>query len=373
MYVYIQYILITGLITFWTKYNINCMRREKATAKVKWFFEWLFFTIFAACRLVDGTVGGADSENYVYAFLNKRIESSEPLLYKLNDFVLSFTHNYHIYLFVIYGIIVFGLLYFAAYAFNRENTNILILLFYFNIYVTSFGVLRQWVAVSIGLIAVVLLSKGKPGLSILFAVISTGFHFTMAAYLGLIIFYILAKKLWKKIPDAALLLGALGFNALSVMLQGEFISYLAHTEYKAYVSSSIRESASWLGYIPTIFFLILCFLYSRYIANSNELDQITRLFLFANLGLIYMTVALGMFRFQLIFMPIRAYAMYKVREGICKRIVLGNRRMNRIAIIFDCCLLFDVILYMWRTIGNGALPYVFDISSRFTHIPYYIK
>lgn len=373
MYVYIQYILITGLITFWTKQNIISSKMKKPDTKLKWFLEWLFFSVFAACRLVDGTVGGADSEVYMYAFLNNRIESSEPILYKLNDFILLFTRNYHIYLFVIYGIIVFGLLYFAAYAFGRTKNNALIMFFYFNMYVTSFGVMRQWIAISIGLVSIALLAKGKCKTSIFFAVISVGFHFTMAAYVGLIIVFVLGKKIWAKIPDAGLLIAAIAMNLLTILLSKGFISFLSQTEYKAYVSPDILAEASWLGYIPTIFFLLLFFLFSQYVDSLDELDKILRLFMLANLGLTYFTVALGMFRFQLIFMPIRACVMQRVREGIAKKVIVGDRIANRVAVIFDICILFDVILYAWRTIENGALPYVFDISSSFTYIPYYIR
>lgn len=377
MYVYFQYIIITGLIAIWTKKNIerknvHTIRFGGLKLNLSWFAEWLFFTLLAACRLVDGTVGGADSENYVYAFLNSRVESSEFLFYRLNDFILLFTQNYHIYFFIIYGIIVFGLLYFAAYAF-KQSTNLIVLLFYFNIYVTSFGVMRQWLGVAVGLIAVVLAAKKRYYSSIIMVLISVGFHFTMLVYLGLLLSYFAVGKKIKKFSNRFLLFSALACNVFFIVIRNQFINILSGTEYKAYVSPELLKDVSWLGYLPTIFFLIICFLYMRRYDLSDELSNITRFFLFAHLGLIFATVALGMFRFQLLFMPCRAFAMCKVRDSLKNKLIIGGKNSNLVAVGFDVVLLLDAVLYMWRTIGNGALPYVFNISSSFNHIPYYIK
>ena len=103
----------------------------------------------------------------------------------------------------------------------------------------------------------------------------------------------------------------------------------------------------------------------RYKARLEEIDEITRVFLFANLSLMYLTVALGMFRLFVLFMPVRAYALCRTRECLKRRIVVGASQFNKMGILFDMVLLVDVFLYMWRTIENAALPYFFSITDNF--------
>ncbi len=357
MLAYLQYAAFDIVLILWTKCNLKY--NNTYHIKVGWIAEWFVFTFLAAFRYVGNHIGGADSEHYVESFLTGIKLSSEPLLYQLNSLIRLFTENYHIYFFVVYGIIVFGLLFFAKNIFDK-NTNWLSLFFFFNIYCTSFGVMRQWLAISIGMVAFVMLKKEKDIMALFIALISTGVHFTMIVYVAIILLYIFFRHNHYRINYRFFLCYAFMINILFVFISDLFIRFIGSTEYRNYVNINSLSDVSWRGYIPTIIFLIICLFFEKDIRLGNKNDEIGLVFLCINLSLMYATVALGMFRLTVLFWPIRAYMIDRVRPVLARKFVWEKENRYFIIGLYDFAVLFICIVYMWRTVGNSALPYVFS-------------
>lgn len=326
-----------------------------------WLLEWLILTLIYAIRLVDGTAG-ADSMNYRMAFEQGYKVSEELIFIWLNQLIRYFTDNYHYFFFIVYAIFVFGLLYFERFMFDKKE-RFTVLFLYFSMYITAFGVMRQWIAISIGMTAFVLCAKGKYKKAVLMSLIGVGFHKTVIVYVALIIAYIFFRNWVKRLNYRRLIIAAIIVNFLFFLMSEIFISFMANTEYKNYVSNSALVEYSWLGYIPAIFFLFITLFYSKDLRMSEggtEGCELGLMFMWANLALMFVTVRLGMFRLFVIFFPIRVFMISKMRKVISKKFKLGNSSINGMKYIYDLVVLFDGILVMWRTIGNGALPYLID-------------
>lgn len=366
MVAYVEYLIITIILIAFTKFNIErgiVIGRYKSKF-VGWFAEWGIFTSLAALRYVGDGYGGADAQNYIDCFLYGYEYSSEKLFYFIGRVIRSFTDNYHVYFFFVYGIIVAGILLFAKEIFERE-VSIPILFLYFNIYCTSFGVLRQWLAIAIGMMALVLIKKKRKILGFMVAICSGLIHFTMLAMGVVVAAYYIVCWISKHIKSGQvlpqkLITSGIAINLITIFLSGIVIVIVSKGEYSAYVDVSVLSSVSWLGYIPSIVCLILCLYYEREIV-TDDYSKLQIFCAWAHFSTLYLSIALGFSRLVWCFFPIRVFVLYKLRNVISDRYVWSQQNRKAVPALFDVIVLLDGCIYMWRTISNEALPYLLDI------------
>ncbi len=358
LFSYIQYIVFMAVFIGMTKFNlcreITIIGRK---SNLGWYVQGLLFTVLAAGRAVYGNYGGADANGYKVGFLETKDIYEEGFFF-LNKCIRSFTDNYHIYFFIVYGVIVLCMLYFIKGFFDKD-ADLMSLCLLFDMYFQAFNVLRQWLAVGVGLVALVQIKKSRWMCALLFAVISCTIHRTMMVYVCLILFCFIVTRFNWSIDCKKLIKWGIIINALSAATGRLFIYILKHTSYKNYVSADLLASHSWAGYIPTIAFCILCMLLARYIQSEESFDTIALLFIWAHFSSMYMCVALGMFRLMSLFQPIRAYMAYKVGRVIGYKYKVTKQAMPT-KYLFLVLIGMDCLLWMMRTVGNGALPYIWE-------------
>ncbi len=295
--------------------------------KIIWFSEWLLLDFILSMRKMDS---GADTEVYVQSFLNRDTSDFEPLFNFINGILRDITDNYHLYFFIIYGFMIACYLLFVYELFGKES-DFATLLFCFSIYIQMFNLLRQWFAVCFGLLAVALWKRGKRIAPIIICIVSFFIHHSMILYIGV---FILCYYVWKhrvKINYNILLLIAAFINLVTYIYRNNFIEYISHTGYRAYVMQEMLQSVSWLGYIPTIVFLIVCIYFGKKIENISEGDDFNKymlLFAFANLSLIYVNTGLGMWRLTQILFPIRVYLAYQLVKVLVAKCRWGWQRIT---------------------------------------------
>ncbi|MDD6170415.1 MAG: EpsG family protein [Lachnospiraceae bacterium] len=356
---YLQYFLIAIIIIVLTKINICfpiCVNKKRCNF-IGWFFEWFILTFLASVRCVGDNFGGADAANYAfYYFRDGNVDKSEKLFYYIGIIVRKFTDNYHIYFFVIYGIIVFSFLFFA-YKIFKEDVSFAELFLYANIYVSSYGIMRQWLAISIMMVAVILTTEKKYKSAIIVSIFSVFIHTSMILIVVILAGVYVLEIFSIQINSKTLLLLALMCNLVSFCGQTIIKQLISKTDYIVYLDLEY----SWLGYIPAIVFMIVFLLFGDVLAQKHEGDKIVIYFIFANLALVYIAVALGMFRVMVVFIPIRIYAVYLLKESFLEKIVIGNGKYSIMNLLYSIVIFLDGCLLMWRTIAAGALPLVVTV------------
>ena len=116
-------------------------------------------------------IGGADAYTYIGLFLNvKKISfnifnilsfnGTEPLFNYLMYFIRQFTDNYHYFFIIIYSIII--ICYMKFYSKNIKDNKIIIITLLFIIpFISSFNLMRNSLAASLGLLAITSLKENK--------------------------------------------------------------------------------------------------------------------------------------------------------------------------------------------------------------------
>lgn len=365
MLAYSQYaVFVTALMAF-TKFNMErgiVAGRRKCKA-VGWCLEWFLFTLLASMRVVDDVYGGSDSREYVAGFLYDYEYSSEKLFYMIGRLIRNFTDNYHVYFFVIYGVIVFGILLFAAEMF-RERVSLPILFLYFNSYADSFGILRQYLAIAIGMIAFVLVHRKKRAMGMAVMLVAGLIHFTMLSLVLVLAYYdisMLKSKIKTEVrkPTGRLISGII-INVAFVVISGIIIFVVSRTEYSAYVEQEVLKNISWFGYIPSIVCLIVALYYEKNMFKYG-CDRTMMVFAWAHFSTLYLGIGLGIFRLMLCFFPVRVYILDRLKKVLCSKFIMGRNCRQTVPALFDMIVVLDGMIYMWKTISNGALPYFLDM------------
>lgn len=365
MLAYSQYVVFVTALMAFTKFNIErgiVVGRRKCKA-VGWCLEWFLFTLLASMRVVGGGHGGNDAQNYVDCFSYGYEYSSEKLFYALGRIIRSFTDNYHVYFFIVYGVIVFGILIFAAEMF-RDRVSLPILFLYFNIYINSFGTLRQYLAIAIGMIALVLAKREKRIMGMAVMLAAGLIHFTMLS-LVLVLAYYDISMLKSKIKTEArkptgLLISGIIINVAFVAISGIIIFVVSRTEYSAYVDQEVLKNISWFGHIPSIVCLIVALYYEKNMLKYG-CDRAMMVFAWAHFSTLYLGIGLGIFRLMLCFFPVRVYILDRLKKVLCSKFIMGRNCRQTVPALFDMIVVLDGMIYMWRTICNGELPYFLDM------------
>jgi membrane protein len=367
---FVQYILMAVIFILFTKMNLVCRFRPiiKIFNSRIWFFEWSVFTALASFRKVFDIYGGADALNYVNSFRYGFVYSSEFLFYGIGKIIRLFTDNYHLYFLFVYGVIVLAMLMFLANIFKDEKLSIPLLFLFFNMYISSFGIMRQWLAVSIGMIAIIFIKRKRQLLGFLVMIVAGCIHFSMLSItITLLVFYIyyfLIKHLRKNslilfFLNNKLMIGII-CNVVSCVGAVVFVNLISKTEYAVYVNRNLLLNVSWLGYTPIVFLLATILLFEKFFPK-DEFSQMMIFLVFAHFSTIFIMVGLGMFRLFYCFFPIRIWGVYKLKGVLERKVLVSRKYVNLLGLIIELFIFLEAIVYMWRTIENGALPYFLDI------------
>lgn len=163
----------------------------------------LFASIFLGVLMIfiaatKALTVGSDTYNYYIAFVNveslyylRTFAGTQILWYYFNVFCCEYL-NYDIFQFLCYSIIIYGFFY----SFQKESAyplfSILVfILMYF--YFSSFNVMRQYIAISIVLLAYIQLLSRKYVVFLLFVLLASCFHFS--ALLALISWFLYKIRL----------------------------------------------------------------------------------------------------------------------------------------------------------------------------------
>lgn len=157
---------------------------------------WLTLTLLAGLRVVDGSGGGADASGYRDHFLSDQgaaglplgasgsRAATEPLHLGLTWLVRVFTENEHAYFFIVHGIIMFGVVFFVAKTWTRQYP-VLPLLLFFPAYLGSLSAMRNWMAISMLLVALTFYMRDKTKTYYLWTLVAVGFHYSAVIFLAM--------------------------------------------------------------------------------------------------------------------------------------------------------------------------------------------
>ncbi|MFT4232624.1 MAG: EpsG family protein [Leucobacter sp.] len=220
---------------------------------------WLILTVAPTFRVIDGTLSNVgrpgDADKYREQFLSSAgaegiplgssgtTGATEPLYLLLIRLLRQVTDNPHVFFFIMYGLIAFGFVYFAAKTL-RADTPILPLIIMFPAWLHSFSGIRNWVGIALVLVGFVWYMRGKTLTYYLFVALATGFHFSAA------LLFLLPTVIWllfrrKGVMWAVSVLVII--NILSVSLSGVLSSLLRGTRYEAYL---VLESSDFTLVLP---------------------------------------------------------------------------------------------------------------------------
>lgn len=171
---FILYILIVFGITFLIKKATLSLKPRRILVLAA-----LICAFFAACR---GTVG-TDSEMYIMAYENsanavQRWVDFEPGFILVMD-ILNKMHLSYVSLFFLMNFFTMLFAFISIYS-ERENINVNIATFMcmIDFYFLSWNIMRQALAISLGIYAMCLFLKGKWKKALFFIIIATTFHFS---------------------------------------------------------------------------------------------------------------------------------------------------------------------------------------------------
>lgn len=351
---------------------------KNVTAQKCWFLiTVLYLTVFAVLRKVDVTgLGGTDAITYVTDFRNmvhrlsyyidwdkiKTLTQREPIYYLLTWLIRRWTSNYKVYFFVVYFIISFGITY-AAVSFYQGKLKIskMPVMLLFVCYLHSFNVMRNWIAISICMIGLVNLQKGKDKNFIIALLIGVGFHYS-TAILGLFyIFYRFFKSNWmlEKIRNARqknriykriLFILIPVTNVALYIYSNVIMTYFAETKYRTYMEMQI----SWIGYLPVIIFALAAIGFYTELISLDKKNKIAVIGTVVNASLFYVYINMGGYRLNDCFIFFRIMLLIQLERVFIE--VYHNR-------ILSFCVNLCIILYFIQQLNviltqSGILPYV---------------
>lgn len=368
---FLLYLFIACFVVFFIKLSysskgIKYLSLKKRSLNIYIFAVWTLLTIFASVRNVSsGGLGGIDAEYYVYQFSSYKgnlyhfldwskiitFNVREPLYYISIHLVRCFTTDYHIWFFLLYGIIVYGFLYFILNFMKRDAAFIVVLIPLCN-YLHSFNVMRNWIAIAIIAIAIVKLSKKKELQYLIFVMIAAGFHYSALIMLVFYAYY----KMFNTIPliKVNLLSSVIAINLITTSI-GSLIAYLFNdNKFRFYIGLE----SSGIGYLTTIFIWLLTLLLFDKLIKRREVNRLFIIGLSLNVGFMYAIVNMGAYRINDFF---SLFKMYILSECICivKSQYRGSVGKLLLAILYIFIILYVVQLFVNYVNASGIMPYQF--------------
>ena len=201
------YLFMAWFGTYCLKYMVNTDQKYtiimNSNFKVEkwwflWFNVWLFFAVF---RYISNEIGGTDAPVYIDYFNTCLISDNNLYSYRTEPLFRLFTktvklifNDYHIYFFIIYGVIVGSYIEFTK-ELSSKNTNVLPVIAGTYIYILSFNTIRNSFSIGILLIAIVYLYKEKYKRAFFSAILSILMHTASVFYAPFLLFYLITKKI----------------------------------------------------------------------------------------------------------------------------------------------------------------------------------
>lgn len=339
-----------------------------------WYFVWIILAVF---RYVDNEVGGTDAPNYIRYFencLNMHGLDQTDILFKwFNQMIRIVFEDYHWFFLIFYGFTLVAMVLFIN-EFARAKASSIPLCILVFLYIRSFTSIRSNLALSVLLIALVLLKRKKVVLSVIVAISSFFIHVMSAVYIAFFAFYFLYHNrkisFWKSV--------VLVIAAYAVALVGQKfimsggISYLAETGTGVYASyagktvgATIAEMLN-VSYIPQIILFVACMIFRKdydkeiLLSKPEEQEQLKMLrnICYFDFFAVPVIMILGIYRgYEFFYLP--RLVMWGELLTIIKKKFTKDSRV--FVMVFA---MFIFILWMYGRIeatweSSHLMPYIF--------------
>lgn len=379
---YILMGIIGGLCIYYSKKRERLIGKQNQYTRQPYIIMFILWEIFAVGRYVTFMIGGYDARDYIEYF-ETCLSPYQTHFYKdhveigfamFTKFIRLFTDDYHVYFFIIYGIIILSyILFIDAYMSKYASSiplHILVL-----IYILGFSSIRTTLSASLILISLYFMRKQKKFLTFIFAILAIFTQRASVIYVGFYVFYYIYKKYKHKIT----LMNGVIWIILSyfaakifqdIILNGELF-FLEGGAYSWYASQSIGTSFwdnAWKISFSQMLLALAIIICNKWI-NSYEknLDKedarsfyIVKLICYYDIILIPITYILNIWRGYEYFFIVRL-----IMWGYIIKIILKHTKENSKMIVnamFYVVFLAWIIfrLYnMWE--ASSLMPYIFEL------------
>lgn len=374
--------IILALYTYWTFYQVKILGNgdcKRVPVFNRYYVVlWLILTVVAVFRYIDFFgMGGTDAHNYIYLFWHCNDPSWQDWSWLnhtdigfryIAKFIRYFVSDYHIYFFFIYGFMVFAMILFLHDYMPKKSILIPCVLIIF-LYWRSFNTIRSGFAISVILLALVLLRRKHYYWCLVVALLSLTIHKMAFVYFLFFPFYWFFKDRKIKIWHIALLLVIIIF--FSRVFQSYFILEFAYEDLGGAYVSYARKSigVSFLENFWKIAFeqLLLCFflLKFNFLAKYKEgLNEEER----QDIQLLWLMVVFDMLMIPVCFIlnVWRGYEVFYLPRIVMWCIFLYSLKIQpKYKMIPTLLILFIFLSWlvfrfynMWE--GSNLMPYVFE-------------
>lgn len=212
------------------------------------YIAWLLIGVF---RLIDSYHGGTDTPDYIELFqniLNPNYSNGVDWAFKqINVIIRHFTSDYHVFLFIIYAIMLLAYVKFVnSYSLVWANSTPLFLISY--LYYVGFSSMRSNLAFCVLLIALAFYVNKQYKTSIILAVCSCLTHVSLIMYAPVLLFCYLLRnhkiKLWQ-IATSIVLSYSFGLFLQQSFISGAFAFFdnVGSGAYASYAAKSLDRTS----------------------------------------------------------------------------------------------------------------------------------
>ena len=349
-------------------------KKKKKIVFIIYAFIYIILIFIACTRTIAEGIGGTDAIAYIQQFETAEfvkldilrmlfLEGKEPIFYNLFYIIRLFTTDYHWAFFLIYSVIICSYIFFWDKNLKYYEKWAFIMLAILP-FINSFNIIRNSMAVAVGLFALNALKKGKNVLFFVLAIIATLIHYTGII---LILFYIYNvavnyivenKKVNSKIKPHWI---------IGVLMPVELIiipiikQYLEKTGYSTYLDLEF----SLLGYIPFVIMLILTIIFYKDLTERLKKDNNLlhyNAFTFNFLLLPILIPFNGPSRVNIYFDMSRfllwGYMNEIIKNKLREKNILNEKNQKIYDIVVVCIIIAWIIFRIYRTWeGASIMPY----------------
>ena len=351
---------------------------------IMWIFLWAFFS---AIRLVNSYgIGGVDAPVYKEYFEVINEPNAQSLTYQYNHYdilfryickvIRFFTGNYHIFFFIIYLMIAFGIIYFVN-TFGSTNGSFAPFIMLFYVYLLGHNTIRTLLSISFILFGISLIWKDKKKTGIAIVLTSMLIQKTSALYVLILPFYYLYKKKKVTIKKAiiwSVLSAGIGYLAQYVLIYLRNIGITlggAYADYSTHNSNLSFFDNFWKIAFTQLLLAALILLFNkqirRDISKSNELEQsrLQMIWVLCIFDIITIPTAfvLNYWRGYEYFMPARLVMWSEILKLARRKLTINSTTK----FIFDIvCYVAFLVWFVFRLHStyeaSGLMPYVIDFG-----------
>lgn len=359
------------------KYKENKEDRKNKISLIIYIIMYLVLIFIACTRTIAEGIGGTDAIEYIKQFQTAEfvkfdflkilmLEGKEPIFYNMFYIVRLLTTDYHWVFFIIYSVIICAYVYFWNENLKDYKKWAIIILTILP-FINSFNVIRNSMAVAVGLFALTALKKDKKVLFFVLAVTSTLIHYTGIVLIlfyvyNRVINYIIAnKKFHPKIKPHWIVGALIPFELILIPIIKQ---YLSKTGYSSYLDLEF----SLLGYLPFAIMMILTIVFYKDLTEKLKKDNNLihyNTFTFNFLMLPILIPFNGPSRVNIYFDMSRYLLwgyMNEIIQNKLKELNILNEKNQKIYNIGVICIIIAWIIFRiyrsWE--GAGIMPYYND-------------